>query len=50
MTDTEKLTEVRKILKECENDFHACARCDNQDDQATKTSNLYLLLKDIIGQ
>ena len=37
--------QVRDILSECENDFHVCQTCGHQDDDATKTSNLYLLLR-----
>jgi hypothetical protein len=40
------LREIAEILGECENDFHRCKRCDYQDDDATRESNLFLLLKD----
>lgn len=39
--------QVRQILNECEEDFHVCDRCGHQDDEATKSSNLYLLLRDV---
>ena len=40
--------DLRAILADCENDFHRCERCDYQDDNATKESNLYLLLKSLL--
>lgn len=39
---------LRGVLDECENDFHSCDRCGHQDNNATKRSNLYLLLKDAV--
>jgi hypothetical protein len=36
---------VREILDECQDDFHRCSKCDHQDDDATKNSDLFLLLK-----
>lgn len=36
---------VEQILTECENDFHRCDRCDHHDDNATKESDLFLLLR-----
>lgn len=39
---------VIDLLHNCENDFHVCSKCGEQDDEATKTSNLYLLLKSMV--
>jgi hypothetical protein len=37
--------ELRSILDECQDDFHVCEKCWHQDNNATKESNLYLLLR-----
>ena len=42
--------ELKSLLSECEDDFHVCQRCGSQDDTATRTSNLFLLLKDKIEE
>lgn len=38
------------VLTECEDDFHRCERCDHQDDNATKHSDLFLLLRAAIKE
>ena len=44
-SDAARLTQVKEILEECADDFHVCEKCGHQDDTATRTSNLYLLLE-----
>lgn len=40
----------REILDECQDDFHSCERCGHQDDNATKESDLYLLLRSAMAE
>jgi hypothetical protein len=44
------LARLKTILAECENDFHTCKRCGDEDYNATKESNLYLLLRSIVDE
>jgi hypothetical protein len=37
---------VQSILSECGGDFHCCAVCGNQDDDATRHSDLFILLNE----
>lgn len=40
------ISNIKRIMDSCEGDFSRCVQCDYQDDNATRHSNLYLLLKD----
>lgn len=44
------LVAAREILNECADDFHRCSRCDHEDDDATKHSDLYLLLSGSLAE
>jgi hypothetical protein len=35
----------REILDECQDDFHSCEACGHQDDNATRDSDLYIMLR-----
>lgn len=41
--------QLRSIMSECSDDFHVCSQCGYQDDDATRTSNLYLLLNELVS-